>query len=298
MRGTVKKMYSGLDELRITPACAGNSAPGTPARPGMRDHPRVCGEQHIFTAQQSISTGSPPRVRGTDLLRAQDRCAGGITPACAGNRAPAPWPSAWAWDHPRVCGEQQHGPRFRLVISGSPPRVRGTDVHIISGCNICRITPACAGNRAILFFEILIPQDHPRVCGEQGDGEVDEVLLEGSPPRVRGTVPAKHTQSFIPRITPACAGNSSPPSLGSSGGWDHPRVCGEQNADSCRGSRSRGSPPRVRGTGSSTAWASSFFGITPACAGNRYPGQRRRRASWDHPRVCGEQQFSLYPVFA
>ena len=30
-------------------------------------------------------------------------------------------------------------------------------------------------------------------------------------------------------------------------------------------------------------------GITPACAGNRYPATGTACASEDHPRVCGEQ---------
>ena len=30
-------------------------------------------------------------------------------------------------------------------------------------------------------------------------------------------------------------------------------------------------------------------GITPACAGNRYPWKAWIAGVWDHPRVCGEQ---------
>ena len=52
-------------------------------------------------------------------------CAPGITPACAGKslltfpRASAPE------DHPRVCGEKRYDWGDVLLISGSPPRVRG-----------------------------------------------------------------------------------------------------------------------------------------------------------------------------
>ena len=45
----------------------------------------------------------------------------------------------------------------------------------------------------------------------------------------------------------------------------------------------------MRGTGSSTAWASSFFGITPACAGNSFLQYFCGFIVGDHPRVCGEQ---------
>ena len=72
--------------LRITPACAGNSgARQRPAWPG-GDHPRVCGEQ--CTTQRAIDSvkGSPPRVRGTEVLFVQRTLHDRITPACAGNR--------------------------------------------------------------------------------------------------------------------------------------------------------------------------------------------------------------------
>ena len=66
------------------------------------------------------------------------------------------------------------------------------------------------------------------MCGEQGDGEVDEVLLEGSPPRVRGTVRRGSGNAPGQGITPACAGNSYPARFRRFFGQDHPRVCGEQ----------------------------------------------------------------------
>ena len=38
------------------------------------------------------------------------------------------------------------------------------------------------------------------------------------------------------------------------------------------------------------------FGIIPACAGNSSDKLRIKEATWDHPRVCGEQLTSLYLV--
>ena len=79
---------------------------------------------------------------------------------------------------------------------------KGSSTFVYAG-----ITPACAGNSIALPASGLVYRDHPRVCGEQGDGEVDEVLLEGSPPRVRGTVGGVKIHEVCSRITPACAGN-------------------------------------------------------------------------------------------
>ena len=127
------------------------------------------------------------------------------------------------------------------------------------------------------------------MCGEQGDGEVDEVLLEGSPPRVRGTAGVKAAHGAVQRITPACAGNSVFLRVNGNLVQDHPRVCGEQHGYSLKTVIAAGSPPRVRGTVRPLVRAQGGQGITPACAGNRrYAGWGGRRGA-DHPRVCGEQ---------
>ena len=90
-------------------------------------------------------------------------------------------------DHPRVCGEQSKHDSIRGKHGGSPPRVRGTE----SGAGMIgqgnRITPACAGNSARLFFAIKNQADHPRVCGEQRMERRPFLRHLGSPPRVRGT---------------------------------------------------------------------------------------------------------------
>ena len=66
------------------------------------------------------------------------------------------------------------------------------------------------------------------MCGEQLLAALPAAALDGSPPRVRGTV-YEDWQSFIRSgITPACAGNSGAAGVWSGPGLDHPRVCGEQ----------------------------------------------------------------------
>ena len=48
----------------ITPACAGKSHVGFAAHSLRRDHPRVCGEKSSIVPPYSLTSGSPPRVRG------------------------------------------------------------------------------------------------------------------------------------------------------------------------------------------------------------------------------------------
>ena len=147
MRGTV--LTDGLAHalVRITPACAGNRLCSFILRYGLRDHPRVCGEQNNMGLCKNNWRGSPPRVRGTEVFfrRSKRRC--GITPACAGNSGREHGAAAACEDHPRVCGEQSVKKEKPRVLLGSPPRVRGTAYSIMSGLGRFRITPACAGNR-------------------------------------------------------------------------------------------------------------------------------------------------------
>ena len=147
VRGTAIQRFRLLDDLRITPACAGNSRHRVPLIGGIGDHPRVCGEQLTRRNMTGSAMGSPPRVRGT----AQDKSAfileARITPACAGNSYKTRRCLILFWDHPRVCGEQPPAFPPPEPVQGSPPRVRGTDFCTPSRLAIFRITPACAGNR-------------------------------------------------------------------------------------------------------------------------------------------------------
>ena len=71
----------------ITPACAGKSFPPSFTWGRIGDHPRVCGEKRIIFVVEIHREGSPPRVRGKDIIPHFETICSGITPACAGKRA-------------------------------------------------------------------------------------------------------------------------------------------------------------------------------------------------------------------
>ena len=77
-----------------------------------------------------------------------------ITPACAGNSEVYALLLLDDRDHPRVCGEQNYARIQRGYHAGSPPRVRGTGPWLIQSPGGVGITPACAGNRALLSVYI------------------------------------------------------------------------------------------------------------------------------------------------
>jgi len=77
---------------------------------------------------------------------------------------------------------------------------------------------------------------------------------------------------------------------------DHPRPCGEQPPDPINRAGFSGSPPPLRGTAYLIYHRPAFPRITPAPAGNRYPGRQNPGITGDHPRPCGEQLYSVSAV--
>ena len=132
-------------------------------------------------------------------------------------------------------------------------------------------------------------QDHPRVCGEKHPGGSSIPKNSGSPPRVRGKVHNLAFDALHDGITPACAGKRRREERTCCCGWDHPRVCGEKWCSDALDGDDWGSPPRVRGKDQLIFSVLVLFGITPACAGKRFPLEWRTAYIRDHPRVCGEK---------
>ena len=146
----------------------------------------MCGENAADAAGESVSGGSPPRVRGkhpSPVLCLGHRR---ITPACAGKTHRLRQRRAEIQDHPRVCGENCEISRTVNSLLGSPPRVRGKHFVLGNAHPLVRITPACAGKTTFCSFSLLTGQDHPRVCGENSLKKPAYRRLPGSPPRVRG----------------------------------------------------------------------------------------------------------------
>ena len=114
----------------------------------------------------ATSLGSPPRVRGKQSWTVTDDGQRRITPACAGKTTI--WEDNYKGfkDHPRVCGENGATKNQMEWMGGSPPRVRGKLVGNGTLASMNRITPACAGKTPFIYYVQRVPQDHPRVCGE------------------------------------------------------------------------------------------------------------------------------------
>ena len=172
----------------ITPACAGKSG----------------SSRHCEMSQK----GSPPRVRGKGPENVPVRVSGRITPACAGKSTASSPSVCHLRDHPRVCGEKSLTLEGGFSLIGSPPRVRGKALAVLTVMVVLGITPACAGKRLLVHGRACRPWDHPRVCGEKRFAEMTYRFHAGSPPRVRGKGGGSGGGASIVGITPACAGKS------------------------------------------------------------------------------------------
>ena len=158
--------------------------------------------------------GSPPRMRGKDLVQFSLCPRFGITPAYAGKSPGRLMVKPLPGDHPRVCGEKKQFHKIFRGARGSPPRMRGKAPRIAAARTRPGITPAYAGKRLCLTFFLAILWDHPRVCGEKTAATHPAQMRRGSPPRMRGKDLKAPQMRLGFRITPAYAGKS--PSLLSS----------------------------------------------------------------------------------
>ena len=221
---------------------------------GVRITPAYAGKRACTAVCSTNATGSPPRMRGKAFPQGVHVVVVGITPAYAGKSQTVSFGTTGRKDHPRVCGEKKMEP-------------------IIKVDNVW-ITPAYAGKRKARHGMGQGYRDHPRVCGEKNNGIIYHRRRIGSPPRMRGKGIFNDFRLAFFRITPAYAGKSLTFLQLTTGSRDHPRVCGEKNIPKLNISRSRGSPPRMRGKGRTAGWTSWKSGITPAYAGKRLKRSR------------------------
>ena len=195
------------------------------------DHPRLCGEKWKTCTVYMSCPGSPPPMRGkavdldsyTQHLR--------ITPAYAGKSHLLLQGFSRAGDHPRLCGEKLSRLGMGLGKTGSPPPMRGKAAVGMYRREMWGITPAYAGKSAYLLQR--------------------SRLHLGSPPPMRGKAALCGEFASYSGITPAYAGKRICCRCDYAGMRDHPRLCGEKEADVQFLFHPIGSPPPMRGKGPS-----------------------------------------------
>ncbi len=209
MRGKQPVPRTELCVVRITPAHAGKTNHWGFSNAAKQDHPRACGENYPVQRVSLRATGSPPRMRGKQVVDPHLAPRARITPAHAGKTLAEPVGHQLREDHPRACGENRPILRLPALFSGSPPRMRGKPRKMLHREGAARITPAHAGKTFVRRQRASREWDHPRACGENRARALCRTTAGGSPPRMRGKLKKLYRQLMKERITPAHAGKTS-----------------------------------------------------------------------------------------
>ena len=129
------------------------------------------------------------------------------------------------------------------------------------------IIPAHAGLTLQIGSIRRIGGDHPRACGAHSICTRFLLGLEGSSPRMRGSL-VEHPEGLVLfGIIPAHAGLTPLFFVTPAGGRDHPRACGAHIVRLLPWPVSRGSSPRMRGSLKFKTIPIFEKGIIPAHAG-------------------------------
>ena len=145
MRGKHALHIACSVQTGITPAGAGKTPTAKAVYDAIQDHPRRCGENFYSFFKTSLTTGSPPQVRGKRDIRSDQDNRNRITPAGAGKTEESWIHPGSSRDHPRRCGENRCRRERDCDDSGSPPQVRGKLNNGSVAVILPRITPAGAG---------------------------------------------------------------------------------------------------------------------------------------------------------
>ena len=145
MRGKPMQTADKVDEHRIIPAHAGQTARPCTSSADLTDHPRACGANVIPKAYEDLLFGSSPRMRGKRFHDLRVQVLFRIIPAHAGQTRPTTATPPKATDHPRACGANRFACRSGHRVGGSSPRMRGKHSCGCTPVALSRIIPAHAG---------------------------------------------------------------------------------------------------------------------------------------------------------
>ncbi len=150
--------------------------------------------------------------------------------------------------HPHGCGERVFVNNININSSGSSPRVWGTLTKTVLKKQLFRFIPTGVGNAWNAKEIGDIPPVHPHGCGERTDALKIKCRLDGSSPRVWGTLIHFSSGSCGCRFIPTGVGNAHNRCIFRYTHAVHPHGCGERNSASYHLRGFGGSSPRVWGT--------------------------------------------------
>ena len=153
------------------------------------EHPRVCGENAVAATRLLANNRNIPAYAGKTIWRRVHK--------------------TYSEEHPRVCGENSLlMPGCKAPI-GTSPRMRGKLVYAPVRKSWSRNIPAYAGKTGLSNLIGPLLEEHPRVCGENGNIHISLAFIRGTSPRMRGKLTRANWKNSLRRNIPAYAGKTS-----------------------------------------------------------------------------------------
>ena len=174
---------------RNIPAYAGKTTALKIMQQGIKEHPRVRGENIGKSLWASFTGGTSPRTRGKPRMRIASIIVGRNIPAYAGKTITKNQAAFNEAEHPRVRGENSICSGIVLYNRGTSPRTRGKHRLFVFGAS-----------------EIV---EHPRVRGENRHGPLPHATWGGTSPRTRGKLTHPNYSPDLARNIPAYAGKTA-----------------------------------------------------------------------------------------
>ncbi len=152
-----------------------------------------------------------------------------------------------------------------------------------------RFIPTHVGNSTLSLSVPVSDSVHPHACGEQCHSSSHPRRMNGSSPRMWGTVHYPCLYPCLTRFIPTHVGNSFRQKQSSACVPVHPHACGEQVCLICRTLRQIGSSPRMWGTAYGCIFGTPVGRFIPTHVGNRRYVRIFDVMGTVHPHACGEQ---------
>ena len=189
-RGSTRFRQVQIENLPVSPACAGIYPPPSPGRCSLAGLPRVRGDlPNVVEDVLAQLDESPPRARGS--TSGSGVGIGGVTvsPACAGI-----YPGALKMERrvgrlPRVRGDLPVSGHLSEPPLPSPPRARGSTADRDHHPVVPSVSPACAGIYPSGSGASSADIGLPRVRGDLPLATTISTVAAESPPRARGSTP-------------------------------------------------------------------------------------------------------------
>ena len=192
--------------------------------------------------------GSSPRLWGTLLRDPAGRIIIRFIPTPVGNTQLETFEAIIHPVHPHACGEHLPKKIYQIVTTGSSPRLWGTPVAAAADLDTERFIPTPVGNTLTGSTFSTLKTVHPHACGEHFANSPFSPRLNGSSPRLWGTLILSIECAPSGRFIPTPVGNTVPMSQNLFLGAVHPHACGEHLKTVASASNSSGSSPRLWGT--------------------------------------------------